>query len=233
MEDYSSYFTDLIDSIIGTLPEVDDDSDPFSFDEKLAKESSTAEYEPYYSNLLKNFVEDQQTAESRGLREKEATENIIGTKKAEAQTEATKGMSYLKDINTITRQQSDLQYQQAIQAANQGYAGKGLYFSGMRQRDLGTMGQQQQLGLQQLGLTEAENTRKIQAGLQSTLGNLGEATRQNTTGYEDLLKDLGTAKTRYTKDIEDQKKAAIEQGVLQRRQEALQNYAIERGQTFM
>jgi hypothetical protein len=95
---------------------------PFAFDENLARESATAEYDPYYSEILKDYLDDVET--KRGTVQDE-------------QTLTQKMKEY--DMNAKTRE-----YARAVTKTEEGYAGNGLYFSGQKDTTLGQQEVEQQ-----------------------------------------------------------------------------------------
>ena len=91
---------------------------PFSFDEELAKQSSTAEYEPYYSELLEDYLTD------------------VGVKKDTIQDEQ-KLLSALRTTPEGTAGEYNRAYSRAVAQAEEGFAGSGMFFSGIKKRKLG------------------------------------------------------------------------------------------------
>lgn len=60
----------IINAVTESLPEVPKYSDnPFTFDEELAREASTAEYSPYYKEMLDDFTQDVSMRRQRGVAE--------------------------------------------------------------------------------------------------------------------------------------------------------------------
>lgn len=91
---------------------------PFVFDEALAKESSKAEYSPYYTELLDKYLQD------------------IGVNRDSLQSEQ-KLLTALTSTPSGTAGQAERQYQRAIETAKQGFAESGTFFSGTAARKLG------------------------------------------------------------------------------------------------
>lgn len=153
---------------------------PFSFDELLAKQSATAEYEPYYTELLNDYLED------------------IDVKRATVEDD--KRLSeYLSERSA---EKTSRDYEQAIASAEEGFAGSGMFFSGIKDRTGGLL------------------------GIEKT-GELADiATKQDYTqrGYNRQLGSLETEEERKRRDIEREKNTAITGGIEQRRGEALKGY---------
>jgi len=230
MEDFEDYFSSLISTITDTLPD-EDDSDPFSFDEAFARESVVAEYEPYFQEMRADFIEDQDTKEMRTKREKEARESVLGRETSRTQEEHTAGLGILKESDRIYREQEAMAYQEGVEQANEGFAGRGLYMSGIREKKLGRMEKKRDLGMQSYELGEGEKERRIETGFGDVMAGITEDKRRTDVGFQDFTKDQDLGRTRYDRDWERDKTEAIEQGVLGRRREALENYSIERQQT--
>jgi len=82
--DASSYADNFIKAITDTLPQVPDTGKtPFAFDEALAKESATQEYDPYYKQQLNDFMTDVNTQRSQGVA---SEDKLIKTLTAERDT---------------------------------------------------------------------------------------------------------------------------------------------------
>lgn len=93
---------------------------------------------------------------------------------------------------------------------NNGYAGQGLFFSGARQRDINDINTA-------YGAETAEYQRQYEYGVS-----------QAKTAEERTLQDVTTAASMYSRDTERAKQTAIEQGILQRKSEAVQQYEMGR-----
>lgn len=91
---------------------------PFVFDEELARQSATQEYEPYYSEILNDYLDD------------------IGVNRDSLQSEE-KLLTSLTSTPRGTAGQAERTYQRAISQAQQGFAEKGVFFSGTAKRALG------------------------------------------------------------------------------------------------
>lgn len=91
---------------------------PFVFDEYLAKESAKQEYMPYYSELLDDYV------------------GKIGISKDTVQDES-KLLNALRTTSQGTAGEENRAYDRAVAEAERGFAGQGMFFSGIKQRTLG------------------------------------------------------------------------------------------------
>lgn len=90
---------------------------PFFFDEALAEEASTAEYSPYYEELLSDYVATVEKTKSRSQEDLDTTlEQLSG------------GREYYlgKERRLLDR---------SLRSTNEGYAGQGLFFSGAREKE--------------------------------------------------------------------------------------------------
>lgn len=165
-----------------------DQVNPFFFDEALARQAATAEYTPYYQEMLSDYISNVETTKSRS--QEDMTRTI-------EQLEA--GKEYYMGTQ---RRLLD----KALRNVNEGYAGRGLFFSGARPRDIGELQTEYQ----------AENQNYLTNYQYNKVGT--ELANKRTTENADLASKL------YTRDIEREQKAAIEGGVLQRRSEVQQEY---------
>lgn len=91
---------------------------PFSFDEYTAQKSAKQEYYPYYSELLDDYL------------------GKVGARRDTIQDEKTL-LNELKRTPMGTQGEENRTFQQAITQAEQGFAGQGMFFSGIKQRALG------------------------------------------------------------------------------------------------
>ena len=173
-----------------------DQVNPFSFDESLAKEASTAEYTPYYQELLTDYTSNVERTKSR------SQEDLSTTLK---QLEAG------KEYYTGTQR---LLLDKALKSTNEGYAGRGLYVSGARQKDLADIQQQNTLNVGNYTTNYDYNKAKAQT--------LAQRTGEN----------VDTAASQYSRDTEREKQAAIEAGVLQRKSEYQTQYEAARSKYY-
>ena len=95
-----------------------DQVNPFSFDEQLARQASTAEYAPYYQELLTNYVADAQKNISR------------------SQEDAKKTLEQLSAGQEYYSGRERRVLDKAVDNTNRGYAGNNLFFSGAREKDV-------------------------------------------------------------------------------------------------
>ena len=153
---------------------------PFVFDEALAKQSSTVEYQPYYTELLQDYLTD------------------VGQKRETTQDEQ-KLLRQLRQLDVGTRSRA---YDYAVEQAELGAAGRGVFSSGMRARDVGRKEIEYKTGLE--GATGRYETGE--AGLERQL-----------TGYD-------IEQQRQERDIGRKAETAIAGGILQREEEAYKGY---------
>jgi hypothetical protein len=165
---------------------------PFSFDEALAKTAATAEYSPYYDQMLSDYTSTVERTKSR------------------SQEDLTKTLDQLAAGKEYYMGTERRLLDRTIDNVNKGYAGQGLFFSGAKQKDINQINTE-------YGAQTGEYNRQYQY-------NVGQAqTAATRTGQ-----DIATASSMYSRDVGQAKTAAIEQGVLQRQSEAVQQYEIRR-----
>jgi len=163
---------------------------PFSFDEELARQAATAEYDPYYQQQITDYTSQVERTKARSAEDLQSTLSFLTAGKD----------SYVGNERRLL----DL----SIKSTNNGYAGNGLFFSGARKRDIGTL---------------QENTsQNINDYMRGYNYNTAQAEKSNIRTGQDVT----TAQNIFNRDIAQSEKAAIEGGVLQRRQEALDEYNI-------
>lgn len=153
---------------------------PFIFDEQLAKQSSTQEYEPYYSELLDDYLSD------------------VGVKRTSVEDDA-KLSQYLNKLETT---QTSREYNQAIANAEEGYAGSGMFFSGIKKRATNILGIQKE----------------------EEMGRLGTVGAHEQKDYGAALSSLDTEAMRKQRDIGREKETAIAGGIENRRGETQKAY---------
>lgn len=161
---------------------------PFVFDEELAKRSATAEYQPYYTELLDDYIQD------------------VNKQRQTVQGEQ-KLLGQLKQLDTGARSRA---YQYALENANEGYAGKGLFSSGMRARDIGKQ--------------EIE----YKAGAKEAEGRYGAQEQR----LESTLEGYQTDEERKIRDVGREQQVAVTGGIEQRRGEALKPYLSSYEQAY-
>lgn len=177
---------------------------PFVFDEELARKSSTAEYEPYYSELLKDYVGN-----------------------LELQRQTTRGdAALLTTLNKLDMGTRTLNYQNAVKNAEEGYAGRGMFFSGAKNRAVG----QEEISYK-TGVEGAQARYETgQAGYQRQLGAYDiaeEQKRRDIFGGDVALGGLAKYAGR-----EGEYHGALESGILQRQKEAQAQYYVPLEQTY-
>lgn len=164
---------------------------PFVFDEELARRSSEAEYKPYYSELLEDYLQD------------------VEGKRATIEDET----KLLKDLHRIDVGTSTRAYTRAVSQAEEGFAGQGMFFSGIKKRAIGQREVEQKSG---------EERREERFGFgERELGRRGE--------------QLDIGEERQRRDIFGEGRAfetATEGGILQRRGEAIKGYNIPLQQAY-
>lgn len=189
--DANSYVQSAINSFLPLVNKVAP-YQPFSFDEALARESSTAEYAPYYKELLTDYTSNVERTKSRSAEDLKTTLEQLSA-----------GKEYYTGVQ---RRALDT----AIRNTNEGYAGRGLFFSGVRGRDVKEL--------------QTENA----ATMGNYLGNYAYNVGQAETGNKRTIENQDTALAQYNRDTGREQKYAIESGVLNRKNEALQEYNIKK-----
>jgi len=168
---------------------------PFFFDEQLAKEASTAEYAPYYNEILSDYIADVERTKSRSAEDLEVILDQLSA-----------GKEYYTG-----RERRVLD--KALRMVNEGYAGKGLFFSGARERDARELQQEYDLAYGPEGYET---------------GRYQYQTGRAQTAYERGIEDIGIERERKERDVGREKEYAIETGVLQRKRETREEYELGR-----
>ena len=150
---------------------------PFAFDEQLAKQSATTQYEPYYTELLEDYLS--------GMELKKET--VQDEKKL------------LGEINRIQTGEATRAYERAVSQAEEGFAGQGMFYSGIKKKSLGE--------------------REVEYGAQE--GERVERYGVAERGLERQTTALGLEEGVKRKQLEREQQEAVEGGVLQRRGEAM------------
>ena len=140
---------------------------PFAFDEALAKQSSTAEYSPYYTEMLDDYLS------GIGIKR----ESLGGEKQS---------MQALTTSGTGTAGKATREYERAVSQAEQGFAGSGMFFSGVKQRTLGQAGVERNYDLQGQAQTIGQKERDVNRE-QKTAIEGGVLQRQNEQWKQYLL----------------------------------------------
>lgn len=161
---------------------------PFVFDETLARESARAEYEPYYSELLQDYLTG------------------VETRRATIQDEQKLAQDLYK-LDTTSRSRA---YERAVGQAEEGFAGQGMFFSGIKER---TTGQQE-----------------VEYKDDSQRASLGYETGQRGFGRE--LGTIDVEESMKRRDIGREQETQIESGILQRQSEAIKGYNIPLEQSY-
>jgi len=161
---------------------------PFAFDEELARKSSTAEYEPYYNELLDDYVSQVDLRRA----------TIEDDKKLQ------------QEFKKYETEKSSRDFNKAISNAEQGFAGKGLFFSGNRARDVGEKSVEKVAG-------DEMRTAQYKA---------------DEAGLDRRSTSLDLESSAKTRDIGREQETAIEGGILQRRGEAITQYNVPLTQTY-
>jgi len=193
--DVNSILQNAINSITGMLPsdiKPYEEVNPFFFDEKLAKEAATAEYAPYYDELLSDYIAIVERTKSRS---KEDLQTVLSQLSA--------GREYYlgKERRLLDR---------ALESTDKGYAGRGLFFSGAKEKD------------------RQEYQTEYEKGIESYERQYQYKTSQAKLGKARTLEDIMMQERKYKRDIGREKEAAIAGGVLQRKGETRDEYEISR-----
>lgn len=184
---------EYIKAITDTLPEPPpryDEVNPFYFDEQWANEYATAEFSPYFDEKLSEYMTDVETTKKR-----------LGDDTSRFLTE----MEAQKDT---FMQRSGRELDKMIRGIKEGYESSGLYFSGMKNRDIKEAQDENQF--------DTENFMR-QYQLQTDEAKLDQQRK---------LEDLNLGSGRYQRDIGREKDAAIAGQVQQLKGEAMDEYLL-------
>lgn len=187
----SKSYADVIASMVKKVKPYEE-ANPFAFDEALAKEAATAEYAPYYKELVTDYTSNVERTKSRSAEDLKTTLEQLNS-----------GKEYYTGVQ---RRALDT----AIRNTNEGYAGNGLFFSGVRGRDV-----------KELEEASAADTGNY---MNTYKYNVGQA----ETGNKRTIENQDTALSQYVRDTGREEKYAIAGGVLQRKSEALNEYDIKK-----
>ena len=193
--DVNSILQSAIDAVTAMIPKPKtpyDEVNPFFFDEALAKEASTAEFAPYYDEMLSDYVSTVERTKSR------STDDLDRVLK---QLEAGKEYYMGSERKALEK---------AEKSTNEGFAGRGLFFSGLRPKEIKELQEQSQM----------------KTG--NYMQNYGYQTEGAQTSYKRGNEDIDTALSQYTRDTERQKETAIAGGVLTRKGEVRDEYEMGR-----
>lgn len=200
------YFNQLIQSITGQMGSGQLPANTPKFDEyfndKLAKESATKQYEPYYADKLSRYIADQETKKTR-LQE-DTSRGIASLEASGQETEKVRG---------LTRENTIMAYEEAQRNALSGMAGRGLTFSGERGRTESN-----------LKKTQSNELAAYDIGTQSSLRRINESKNELGLGQTRGLSDIALDTSRTQTDTERAKADAIAASVSGRRDTALSDY---------
>ncbi len=137
---------------------------PFVFDEELAKQSAKAQYEPYYAELLEDYLQD------------------VGVKRETIQDEG-KLLKALRTTPEGMAGEATRAYERAVSQAEEGFAGQGMFFSGIKKRVLGQAEVERGYGVQERARGVQQRARDVgreekEAVEGGILTRRGEAQRQ-------------------------------------------------------
>lgn len=184
---------DYIKSIANMMPEAPpkySEVNPFYFDEQAAEEISTAEFEPYYDEILSDYLSDVSTTKER-----------IGEDK-------TKMVAELQSQEDYFVERNEKNLDRLMRGIKEGYSGKGLYFSGFKERDI------------------AETQEESKAGLQDYLRKSDYDVAKTELGAQRQLEDIAKGTTRFQRDTGREKTAAITGNILKQKGEKLSQYNL-------
>lgn len=111
---------DYIKAIQDTLPAPPEEymkANPFYFDEQNARDVSTAEFAPYYNELLQDYLGEVKVTSEKN------------------RGDATRMLADLDKQKELFFQNNGQEFEKTIRGIKEGYSGKGLYFSGNNNRD--------------------------------------------------------------------------------------------------
>ena len=164
---------DYIQAIQDTLPAPAEEylkANPFYFDEQAARDVSTAEFAPYYDELLQDYLGDVKLTSEKN------------------KGDATRILADLDKQKELFLQSNAQEFDKTIRGIKEGYSGKGLYFSGTNMRD------QTEAGAANTNKLEGYlNTYGNKVG--QTNAELGYQNTQLQTGAAQKERDLGRDKT--------------------------------------
>ena len=110
---------DYIKAIQDTLPAPPEEymkANPFYFDEQAARDVSTAEFAPYYNEILQDYLGEIKTTSEKN------------------RGDATRMLMDLDKQKQLFIQNNGSEFDRTIRGIKEGYSGKGLYFSGENTR---------------------------------------------------------------------------------------------------
>jgi len=181
---------DYIQAIRDTLPAPPEEylkANPFYFDEQAAQQVSTAEFDPYYKEILNDYLGDVKLTADKN------------------QGDATRILADLDKQKQLFLQQNGTQFDQTIRGIKEGYSSKGLYFGGENQRTQAEAGAENTNKLEGYLNTYGTNT------AQTTATNTYQQ-QQAKTLAEQKARDIGRQETAsIAGGVNTQKEEAINQ----------------------
>lgn len=186
VEDYINAIKDMLPEPQAPYAEVN----PFFFDEEWANEYATAEFSPYFDELITDYLGDVDIAKER-----------LGDDTGKFLTE-------LDAQRDTFMEKSGIELERMIRGIKQGYESRGLFFSGMKNRDIRESQEDSQFGVEDYARQHAYRTEEAQTGEKRQLSDL----------------DLGSG--RFQRDTTRDKESAIAGGVGTLRGEAMDEYLI-------
>jgi hypothetical protein len=181
---------DYIKAIQDTLPAPPEEymtANPFYFDEQAARDVSTAEFAPYYDELLQDYLgEVKLTSEkNRG--------------------DTTRILADLDKQKELFFQNNGQEFEKTIRGIKEGYSAKGTYFSGFNNRDQTEAGAANTNKLE--GYLNTYGTKKAEAtsddAYQQTVMNTAAANKARDIGREKTASIYGGINTQKDEAIDE------------------------------
>ena len=135
------------------------EQNPFAFDEELAKKSATQEYEPYYSELLDDYLAD------------------VGVKRETLEDEQ-RLLQALRTTPTGVAGETTRSYERAVAQAEEGFAGRGMFFSGIKKRALGGAEVEREAGIRETATETLRQQRDVERQQQEAVAGGVETRRE-------------------------------------------------------
>ena len=172
MEDILNTAVDSVVGIIDEVPKPYDEVNPFYFDELLAREASTAEYSPYYHELLQDYTSRVEQSKSRSREDLAKTlETLSGGKEY-----------YLgKERELLDK---------AVRTTAEGYAGQNLFFSGAKEKDIKELKTESQKQTGEYGRQYEYQTGQARTSTERTVADLQKEQEEKA---RDLAREEQTA----------------------------------------
>jgi len=181
---------DYIRTIQDTLPVPQEEylkANPFYFDEQAARDVSTAEFSPYYDEMLQDYLGDIKLTSEKN------------------KGDVTRILADLDKQKELFIQQNGTDFEKTIRGIKEGYSGKGLYFSGTNLRDQGEATATNTNKLE--GYLNTYGNKTAQANAENNYTQT-----QLQTGAQQKTRDIGREKTASIYGgINTQKDEAIDQ----------------------